>query len=97
MSSSGHLELGKAILGDKSVPEDSLLFTVVLHFATALSTIVVFRKDIWKILRSLLKFNWNEETEFTVKIIISMIPAVIIGLLFETQLESFFGGNIAFV
>jgi undecaprenyl-diphosphatase len=97
VSSSGHLELGKAILGDKSVPEDSLLFTVVLHFATALSTIVVFRKDIWKILRSLLKFNWNEETEFTVKIIVSMIPAVIIGLLFETQLESFFGGNIAFV
>ena len=97
VSSSGHLELGKAILGDKSVPEDSLLFTVVLHFATALSTIVVFRKDILKILRSLLKFNWNEETEFTVKIIVSMIPAVIIGLLFETQLESFFGGNIAFV
>ena len=54
VSSSGHLELGKAILGDKSVPEDSLLFTVVLHFATALSTIVVFRKDIWKIIRSLL-------------------------------------------
>ena len=73
VSSSGHLELGKAILGDKSVPEDSLLFTVVLHFATALSTIVVFRKDIWKILRSLLKFNWNEETEFTVKIIVYMI------------------------
>ena len=86
VSSSGHLELGKAILGDKSVPEDSLLFTVVLHFATALSTIVIFRKDIWKIIRSLLKFNWNEETEFTVKIIVSMIPAVIIGLLFETQL-----------
>lgn len=97
VSSSGHLELGKAILGDKSVPEDSLLFTVVLHFATALSTIVIFRKDIWKIIRSLLKFNWNKETEFTVKIIISMIPAVIIGLLFETQLESFFVGNIAFV
>jgi len=47
VSSSGHLELGKAILGDNSVPEESLLFTVVLHFATALSTIVVFRKDVW--------------------------------------------------
>ena len=97
VSSSGHLELGKAILGDNSVPEDSLLFTVVLHFATALSTIVVFRKDIWKIIGNLLKFSWNEETEFTVKILISMIPAVTIGLLFEVQLESFFGGNIAFV
>jgi undecaprenyl-diphosphatase len=97
VSSSGHLELGKAILGDNSVPEDSLLFTVVLHFATALSTIVVFRKDIWEIIGNLLKFSWNEETEFTVKILISMIPAVTIGLLFEVQLESFFGGNITFV
>ena len=44
VSSSGHLELGKAILGDNSVPKESLLFTVVLHFATALSTIVIFRK-----------------------------------------------------
>ena len=97
VSSSGHLELGKAILGDNSIPEDSLLFTVVLHFATALSTIVVFRKDIWELIIGLLKFKWNEETQFSVKIIISMIPAVIIGLLFEKQLEAFFGGSIAFV
>ena len=46
VSSSGHLEIGKAMLGDISVSEDSLIFTVVLHFATALSTIIVFRKDI---------------------------------------------------
>ena len=52
VSSSGHLELGKAILGDNSIPEESLMFTVVMHFATALSTIVIFRKDIWKILRT---------------------------------------------
>jgi undecaprenyl-diphosphatase len=97
VSSSGHLEIGKAILGDNSIPEDSLLFTVVLHFATALSTIVVFRKDIWELISGLLKFKWNEETQFSVKIIISMIPAVIIGLLFEEQLEAFFGGSIAFV
>ena len=51
VSSSGHLELGKAILGDNSVPEESLLFTVILHFATALSTIVVFRKDVWDFLQ----------------------------------------------
>jgi len=97
VSSSGHLELGKAILGDNSIPEDSLLFTVVLHFATALSTLVVFRKDVWDILKGLLKFSWNEETQFTVKIIISMLPAMIVGLFFEEQLEAFFGGNIAFV
>ncbi|MBT8319634.1 MAG: undecaprenyl-diphosphate phosphatase [Gramella sp.] len=97
VSSSGHLELGKAILGDTSVPEESLLFTVVLHFATALSTIVVFRKDILEIFDGLLSFKWNEETQFSLKIIVSMIPAVLVGLLFEEQLEALFGGNILFV
>ncbi|MDH7446036.1 undecaprenyl-diphosphate phosphatase [Aquimarina sp. 2201CG14-23] len=97
VSSSGHLELGKAILGDDSVPEESLLFTVVLHFATALSTIVVFRKDILQILKGLLQFKKNEETMFSLRIIVSMIPAVLIGLFFEEQLEQLFGGNIAFV
>jgi len=97
VSSSGHLELGKAILGDQSVPEESLLFTVVLHFATALSTLVVFRKDVWEILSGLFQLKWNKETQFSVKIIISMIPAAIIGVLFESQLESLFGGSVAFV
>jgi undecaprenyl-diphosphatase len=97
VSSSGHLEIGKAILGDTSVPEESLLFTVILHFATALSTLVVFRKDIIQIFGGILKFQWNEETQFAFKIVLSMLPAVIIGLLFEEELESFFGGSIAFV
>ena len=83
VSSSGHLELGKKILGDDSVPEESLLFTVVLHFATALSTIVVFRKDIWEILKGLLQFKMNSETMFSLRIIVSMIPAVCVGLFFE--------------
>lgn len=97
VSSSGHLELGKAILGDTSVPEESLLFTVVLHFATALSTIVVFRKDVYEIVRGLFQFKWNEESKFSLRIVISMIPAVLVGVFFEKQLEAFFGGNIAFV
>jgi len=97
VSSSGHLELGKAILGDSTLPEESLLFTVVLHFATALSTIVVFRKDIFEIVKGLFQFKWNEETQFSAKIVLSMIPAVLIGLFFEEQLESLFGGNILFV
>lgn len=97
VSSSGHLELGSAILGDEKIPEESLLFTVVLHFATALATILVFRKDIALILEGLLKFKWNEETQFVVKIILSMIPAVIIGLFFEEELEQFFGGKVVFV
>ncbi|MGB0981502.1 MAG: undecaprenyl-diphosphate phosphatase [Winogradskyella sp.] len=97
VSSSGHLELGKAILGDNSVPKESLLFTVVLHFATALSTIVIFRKDIFEIIKGILKFEWNDDLQFLTKIAISMVPAVIIGLFFEAQLEELFGGNIMLV
>jgi undecaprenyl-diphosphatase len=97
VSSSGHLELGKAILGDNSVPKESLLFTVVLHFATALSTIVVFRKDIFSIIKGILKFEWNEDLQFLCKIILSMLPAVVIGVLFEKELEQLFGGNILLV
>lgn len=97
VSSSGHLELGKALLGNHSIPEESLLFTVVMHFATALSTIVIFRKDIIEIVKGLFKFQWNEETQFVAKIAISMVPAAIVGLLFEEELEAFFGGNVMFV
>lgn len=97
VSSSGHLELTKAILGDTSLPEESLTFTVVLHFATALSTIVIFRKEVAQIIKGLFQFKWNDEFIFSLKIILSMIPAVVIGLLFEEELEAFFGGNIAFV
>jgi undecaprenyl-diphosphatase len=97
VSSSGHLELTKAILGDTSVPEESLTFTVVLHFATALSTLVIFRKEVLEIFKGLFQFKWNDELKFSLKIIISMIPAVIVGLLFEKQLESFFGGKILLV
>ena len=97
VSSSGHLELGKAILGDNSVPKESLLFTVVLHFATALSTIVIFRKDIWSLIKGILKFEWNEDLQFVSKIALSMIPAVIVGLFFEEELEALFGGNIMLV
>ncbi len=97
VSSSGHLELGKAILGDQSIPQESLLFTVVLHFATALSTVVVFRKDVFEIFKGLFQFKWNEETRFSLKIIISMIPATMLGLLFEEQMEQFFSGNVPLV
>lgn len=97
VSSSGHLELGKAVLGDNSIPKESLLFTVVLHFATALSTIVVFRKDILALLKGVLKFEWNEDLQFVSKIGISMLPAVVVGVLFEKELEQLFSGNIFLV
>ncbi|NMH87006.1 undecaprenyl-diphosphate phosphatase [Flavivirga algicola] len=97
VSSSGHLELGKAILGDNSIPEESLLFTVVLHFATALSTIVIFRKDILDIIKGILKFKWNEDLQFISKIALSMIPAAVIGYTFESEFAELFGNNIKLV
>lgn len=97
VSSSGHLELGKAILGSDAIPEESLMFTVVLHFATALSTMVVFRKDIFQIIKGLFQFKWNEDAQFAVKIILSMIPAVIIGYKYESEFEELFGNNILLV
>lgn len=97
VSSSGHLEIAGALLGSNSLPEESLLFTVVVHFATALSTIVVFRKDVAELLAGLFQFKNNEETMFSLKVIVSMIPAVAVGLLFEEQLEQFFGGKVVFV
>jgi len=97
VSSSGHLEIGKVLLGDNSLPEESLLFTVVVHAATALSTVVVFRKDILEILKGLFQFKWNEESQFSVKIIVSMIPAAIIGVLFNDQIEALFNNQILLV
>lgn len=97
VSSSGHLELAKVLFGDESVPRESLTFTVVLHFATALSTLVIFRKEVLQIISGLFRFKKNEEFDFSVKIIISMIPAVFIGMMFEKELEAFFNGNVLLV
>lgn len=97
ISSSGHLELGKAFLGGNEIPEESLMFTVVVHGATALSTIIVFRKDIADIFKGLFKFSNNEEFKFSLKIVISMIPAVFVGLFFEDFIESLFSGQITLV
>ena len=95
VSSSGHIELGSFLLDVQST--DNLLFSILVHGATALSTIVVFRKDILNIFRGLLKFQWNEETQFAAKIVISMIPVGLAGVLFEKEIEQFFGGNVVFV
>ncbi|MBR9859209.1 undecaprenyl-diphosphate phosphatase [bacterium] len=97
VSSSGHIELGKALFDINAEENAGLLFTIVLHFATALSTIVVFRKDISEIFKGLLQFKWNEEFQFSIKIILSMIPSVLVGLLLEEEIEQFFDGKILFV
>ena len=97
VSSSGHLEIAKALLGDHSLPQESLTFTIILHFATALSTMVVFRNEVAQIVTGLFQFKWNEELQFSLKIIVSMVPAVFIGLYFEKEFAQFFGGQILLV
>ena len=97
VSSSGHLELGKAILGDTSVPQESMLFTVVVHFATALATMVIYRADIARITAGLFQFKNNNEFRFSLKIVISMIPAAAIGVLFSKEIETLFDRQILLV
>ncbi|NND95585.1 MAG: undecaprenyl-diphosphate phosphatase [Flavobacteriales bacterium] len=96
VSSSGHLELANAVFGHQ-VGEENLLMTVTLHGATALATILVFKKDVAEIIRGLFEFKKNEELEFSLKIILSMIPAAFVGLVYEDAIESLFSGNILLV
>ncbi len=95
VSSSGHLEIGHAVLGVKTA--NNLLFAVVVHLATVLSTLIVFRKDISKLLTDLMAFQWNESTSYVFKLLFSAIPVVILGLLFAEEIEQFFTGNLVLV
>ncbi len=93
VSSSGHLELGKFVLGVEL--EENLFFTVMVHVATVLSTLVVFRKDIAQLFIGLFKFQWNEETQYVTKIVISLIPIAIVGLFFKDFVDDIFNmGNM---
>lgn len=96
VSSSGHLELAKYFLGDEHVPAESMLMTVTLHVATALGTLLVFRHDVWEILRGLFRGH-REEVYFSLKIILSMVPAVLIGFTLDEQIESLFDRRIVLV
>lgn len=88
VSSSGHLAIGKALLGVE-VAED-LVFEVTVHAATVLATIVVFRKQIVELLRGLFKFKYNDETDYILKICVSMIPVFVVGMFFKDSVEALF-------
>lgn len=105
VSSSGHLEIGKALLGVET--SDDLLFTTMVHAATVLSTILVFHKQIWDLLKGFFTgfkdwkivkdekgcryLSCNDQTDYLLKIALSMIPILIVGVFFKDQVEGLFG------
>ena len=95
VSSSGHIQLGAYFFNIDT--SENLIFTVIVHGATVLSTIIVFRKEIVKIVQGLLKFEYNEETKFFFFILVSMIPVGIVGVFFKSEVEALFDGKIIFV
>jgi undecaprenyl-diphosphatase len=95
VSSSGHLEIGNALLGVKTA--NNLPFAVTVHVATVLSTLIVFRKDILILVIDLLKFKLNESTIYVSKLLFSALPVVAIGLFFKDEVEQLFTGNLMLV
>jgi undecaprenyl-diphosphatase len=95
VSSSGHLEIGNALL--KVEARDNLTFAVVVHGATVLSILVVFYRDLKKLLAESMTFRYNESSSYILKIILSMLPVAIVGVFFKSEVEALFSGNILFV
>jgi len=97
VSSSGHLEILKGIFSTDFNPKESLIMTVVLHFATALSTIFIFRKDILQILSNVFSKKSSKARVFSLNILVSMIPAVVVGVFFNDIIESLFDAQLVLV
>lgn len=95
VSSSGHLMIFRELLGADA--EGFLDFTVTVHFATVLSTIVVFWSAIWNLLKGFFKFRYNDETDYVLKLLVSVIPVGIVGVMFKDKVEAFFGDDLTTV
>ncbi|MBO6026388.1 MAG: undecaprenyl-diphosphate phosphatase [Bacteroidales bacterium] len=96
VSSSGHLAIGQALFGLED-GESNLAFTVLLHVATVMSTIVILWSEIVWLFKDLFKFKWNEGTKYIVNILISMIPVAIVGFFFKDTIEEVFGSGLLIV
>ena len=97
VSSSGHLEIARTLLETDQLPSDNLLMTSVLHFATALSTIIVFREDITSLFFGVLSKEDKNSKLYIIKILIAIIPAGIVGFLLSDKIEFLFSGNMRLV
>ena len=95
VSSSGHLAIGSALFGIEG--EENLAFTIVVHVATVLSTLVVLWKEIEWILRGMFKMKMNAETRYAINIVVSMIPIGIVGVFFKDEVEIIFGSGLLIV
>lgn len=96
VSSSGHLEIGHALLGTSG--EENLLFAVVVHTATVLATLVVLWREVVQLFNgTFTTWKWNREKDYVAKILVSMIPVFIVGMFFKEQVESFFGNGLLLV
>ena len=96
VSSSGHLAIGQALFGLED-GESNLTFTVLVHIATIMSTVVILWSEIVWIFKDLFKWKWNEGTKYVVNILISMIPVAIVGFFFKDTIEEVFGSGLLIV
>lgn len=90
VSSSGHLQLANEILGTDLNPESNLTFSLTLHAATVLSTIVILWAEIWRLLKGIFSRTFTAEQAYVLKIVISMIPVGIVGVFFKDYIEAAF-------
>ncbi len=95
VSSSGHLTIGAALFGIDGA--DNLTFTVLVHVATVMSTLVVLWSEIDWIFRGLFRFKLNDETRYAINIAVSMIPIGIVGVFFKDKVEEIFGSGLLIV
>lgn len=91
VSSSGHLVIASKLLGIE--PEQNLTFTIVVHVATVLSTIVILWREIWWLIKGLFEFKMNDATRYAISILISMIPIGVVGVFFKDKVEEVFGSG----
>lgn len=96
VSSSGHLEIGQALLG--TTGEENLTFAIIVHTATVLSTLVILWHEVAQLFKgTFTTIKWNAEKDYVAKILVSMIPVFIVGMFFKEQVESFFGNGLLLV